>query len=156
MLVLVCVIVLVVGVTLLPILFGLIGILLLEKLNLDAWKDKIDLTSVSANHFLYSDTIIYFCENLNVLIHVDMCGPAVSNSEKCLLEHDQVHGRLTSGVMDPLLSYLAVHLFFTIEGQQNFVDAFHQLSVLLLRDNITNITGLVRVRLLAQQLPILG
>ena len=66
-------------------------------------------------------------KQLTVLINVDMGGPAVSDPEQHLLEHCEVHGGLASGVMDPLLGYLTVHLLLSVQWQEHFVNTFQKL-----------------------------
>lgn len=53
--------------------------------------------------------------------------------------------------MEPFLGDLAGHLILTVEREQHFVDALHQVHVLLLRDLVA---GPVLLRLGPQQLPV--
>ena len=88
--------------------------LLLQDLDLDARQSDFYGARVSPNDLLYCNTIVDLLEELDVLIHVDMNGPAVSDSKEHLLEHSEVHCALAAGIMDPFLCHLTVHLFLTV------------------------------------------
>ena len=95
--------------------FGTVFLLLfLEDFDLDSWQSDLYFTGLPSDHFLAGDTLVDLGQELNILIHIDMSGPAVGNSEEHLLEHDQVHGGLAASVMNPLLCNLSAHLILSV------------------------------------------
>lgn len=96
-------------------------LLLLEDVDEDSWQHGLNLASLATNHLLDGDTIVDLLEQLDVLIHVDVCTPAVSDAEEHLLEHRQVHAGLASCVVNPLLRNLTRHLILAVEWKQDLV-----------------------------------
>ena len=111
-----------------PLVFCVIGIFFLKDFNLDARKGNFGGSSVTTDDLFDGDAVIDLAEELVVLLHVNMGGPSMGNSEESLLEHNQVHARLTTGVMDPFLCDFAAHFFLAVERKEHLVDAFHKLQ----------------------------
>lgn len=106
-----------------PVSFFLL-LFLLENFNFKAGKSNLDLACSATDDFLADDTVVDLAEELDVLVEVDVGCPAVSHSEQHLLEHDEAHALLASGVVDPLLRHLAANLLLTIQREEDFVHAF--------------------------------
>ena len=128
-------------------------LLLLEDLDLDAGESDLDFASVSTDDLTDSDALIDSRKKFNVLFHVNVGAPAVSNPEESLLEHDQAHSFLAAGVVDPLLGDLSCHLLLAVERQQDLVDTLEKRRVLVFGDNVA---GAVGAGLRVQQLPVAG
>jgi hypothetical protein len=90
-------------------------LLFLEDFNLQSRKGHYNLTCVATDHLFHRDALIHFAEDLDILLDVDMRGPAVGNSEQHFLKHRQVHSLLASSVEDPFLSDFAAHLSLTVQ-----------------------------------------
>jgi len=61
-------------------------IFLLEDFDLDPGQGDLNLTSLTSDDFLDSDSLVHSGEQLNVLINVNVGAPTVCNSEEKLLE----------------------------------------------------------------------
>ena len=81
---------------------------------MDASQSDLSLTSLASNYLLANDTVVDLFQQFDILSHVNVCRPTMSDSKEHFLEHDQVHCLLLSGVVDPLLCYLTVHLLLSV------------------------------------------
>ena len=131
-------------------LSAILFILFLEDIYLNTRQHRLNLARLATDNLPDGDTIIDLPKQLDVLFHVDVSAPAVSNAEEHLLELGQVHGLFAFCVVDPLLSDLTRHLFLAVEREQHLIDALHELHVLVFRDLIASA---VLLRLRPQQLP---